>query len=338
MTKASIPLVTLTRGPLAECVHRGHIAVVDADGRVASAAGDPHFVTFARSAAKPLQAVPVVASGAADRFGLDADELALLCASHSGESRHVEAVSRILAKLGLGETHLQCGAHPPYHKPSASALREAGEAPRAVHNNCSGKHAGMLALALQLGAPTDGYRRPDHPAQRAMLDAFASFAGVPAADVALGVDGCGVPVYGVPLSALALAYARLGTPRGGGSAMDAARRVVAAVQAHPEMLAGTDRYDTQLIRASGGRVIGKMGAEGIFAAALVGEGLALAVKIEDGAQRALYPAVTEALLQLGWIDDAAAEELADYHKPAVRNWSGEVVGETVPSFRLEPLR
>ncbi|TLS49935.1 asparaginase [Paenibacillus antri] len=335
MHTQSIPLVSVTRGGLVECVHRGHVAVVDDGGRLLRSAGDPRHLTYARSSAKLLQAIPVVASGAVDRYGLDAREIALLCASHSGEEAHVEAVYRILGKLGIGEDALLCGAHPPYHKPSANALRRAGVSPKAVHNNCSGKHAGMLTLAKHLGATLHDYKSPDHPVQRAMLASYAAFAGVPAASVALGVDGCGVPVYGAPLSALALAYARLAAPTGAAPEADARRTVVEAVRAHPEMLAGTDRYDTALIRVTNGRVVGKMGAEGVFAVAAPGEGLGLAVKIEDGAQRALYPAVTEALLQLGWIDAAAGAELAEYHTPAIRNWGGDVVGAVLPSFRLE---
>ncbi|HZG54953.1 asparaginase [Paenibacillus sp.] len=334
MNNQSIPLVSVTRGGLVECVHRGHIAVVDAEGRAVASAGEPAFATYARSAAKLLQAVPVVASGAAARFGLDASELALLCASHNGEEQHVEAVARILAKLGLAEDALQCGAHPPYHKASAAKLRDSGERPRAVHNNCSGKHAGMLALAKHLGASLDDYKRPDHPVQRAMLASYASFAGVAEADVVLGVDGCGVPVYGAPLASLALAYARLGAPRADGPEADACRAVVSALRAHPEMLAGTDRFDTELIRVTRGRIVGKMGAEGVFAVTVPDEGLGLALKIEDGAQRALYPAVVEALLRLGWIDAAEGEGLAAYHRPPIHNWGGDEVGAIVPAFDL----
>lgn len=216
MNSASVEFVHVTRGALVECVHRGHLAVADASGRLVRAAGEPQYVTYARSSAKPLQAVPVVASGAADRFGLTAPELALLCASHSGEPMHVQAVLRMLAKIGEDESALRCGAHPPYHKPSAAAIRQAGAAPTPVHNNCSGKHTGMLALAKQLGAPTDGYMRPDHPVQQAMLRAVAAFAGVSPEDVVLGTDGCGVPVFGLPLASLAAAYARLGAPNESG--------------------------------------------------------------------------------------------------------------------------
>jgi L-asparaginase II len=331
MTIPSEALVHITRGALVECVHRGHIAVSDPSGRVLQSVGSPHYVTYARSSAKLLQAVPVIASGVAERFGLTASEIALLCASHSGEEQHVEAVYRILAKLGLDEAHLQCGAHAPYHKPSAAALRKSGAAPKAVHNNCSGKHSGMLALAKHMNASLEDYKLPAHPVQQAMLASFAAFAGVQTEDITLGTDGCGVPVYGLPLSRLAAAYARLGQPT---IDAKACRTVLQAIAAHPEMIAGSDRYDTALIRATKGRIIGKMGAEGVFTVTHPGKGLGLAVKIEDGAQRALYPAVTEALTQLDWIDEREYAALADFHTPLVRNWSGDEVGSTVPVFRL----
>jgi len=335
MTKPAVPFVVLTRGPLAECVHRGHLAATDADGCVVASAGDPAFVTFARSAAKLLQAVAVVASGAAERFALTDDEIALLCASHSGEEAHVATARRILDKIGADASQLRCGAHAPYHKPSAAALKRAGAEPEPLHNNCSGKHAGMLAFAKQLNAALDDYPRPEHPVQRAMLAAFAALAGVRVEDVALGTDGCGVPVYGVPLAALATAYAKLGEPDRAGELADACRTVVRAVASHPDMIAGTDRFDTALVRATGGRLIGKMGAEGVFAVANADAGLGLALKIEDGAQRALYPAVTEALVQLGWIDEPALSELAAFRAPPIRNWSGDEVGRTVPVLKLE---
>jgi L-asparaginase II len=331
MTNPSVALVQITRGSLIECIHRGHIAVTDSNGLVIHSLGDPQYVTYARSSAKLLQAIPVVALGAAARFGLTEPEIALLCASHSGEEQHVEAVYRILQKIGLEDSHLQCGAHAPYHKPSAAALRASGVKPKAVHNNCSGKHSGMLALARHMNATVDNYKLPDHPVQQAMLASFAAFAGMRPEDVVLGTDGCGVPVYGLPLSLLAAAYARLGQPT---IEAEACRTVLQAITAHPEMIAGSDRYDTALIHSTGGRLIGKMGAEGVFAVTNKGLGLGLAVKIEDGAQRALYPAVTEALTQLGWLDNRESNALRHFHKPPVRNWSGDEVGATIPVFRI----
>lgn len=327
-------LVHVTRGSLVECSHRGSIAVVGRNGRLLASAGDPQRLVFARSAAKPLQAAAVVASGAAARFQLNAKELAVLCASHNGEPEHVENVLAVLAKLGLPMEALRCGAHPPTHKPAAEALIRAGEPFLAVHNNCSGKHSGMLALAMHLGADPDGYTRADHPVQQAMLAAFARFAGVPQSSVALGTDGCGVPTFGVPLTALALAFARFGSPSGDDDLAHAARIIADAIRAHPHMIAGTGRFDSDLIRATRGRILGKMGADGVFAAAVPGLGIGLAVKIEDGARRALFPAVVEALVQLDALSPGEAEALAGHHFPRVRNWSGDTVGGISPVFRL----
>ncbi|WP_199617802.1 asparaginase [Paenibacillus alkalitolerans] len=329
-------LVHITRGAIVESVHRGHIAVVDVSGRVTAKAGDPAYVTYARSSAKLLQAVPVVASGAAEAFKFSPQEIAILCASHSGEALHVETVTAMLAKIGIDQGALQCGAHAPYHKPSADELRREGRQPTPLHNNCSGKHSGMLALSIHLGAPLDTYMEPDHPAQRQMLETFAAFAGVSADDIAIGIDGCGVPVYGLPLKNLAQAFAGLGSPSEHLSAA-ACRQITDSIARHPNMLAGTGRYDTALIEATGGRLIGKMGAEGVFAVSNPGSGLGLAVKIEDGSQRALYPAATEALKQLGWLSLEETEKLARFHEPAVRNWSGTEVGRTTSVFRLEML-
>ncbi len=332
----AVPLVHITRGPLVECVHRGHVAVVDHRGKRSSFAGSPDFVTYARSSAKLLQALPVISSGAAANYRLTEEEIALLCASHSGETGHVEGVSRMLAKIGLQADKLQCGAHAPFHRPSADAMRARGEEPTVLHNNCSGKHTGMLALASHLGASLDSYMDPGHPVQRTMLETFAAMAGCAPEDVLLGTDGCGVPVYGVPLWRIALAYARLGAPEGLPAGLaEACRAVVRAVAANPSAVAGSGRYDTALIRETGGRLIGKMGAEGVFAVSRPETSEGLAVKIEDGAQRALYPAVTEALYQLGWLNAGETERLKGFHHTAVRNWSGAEIGQTVPVLRLE---
>lgn len=332
-------LVRVTRGPLTECVHRGHIAVVDAEGGLLYRAGDPETVTFARSAAKPLQALPVLESGAADAFGFSGEELALLCASHNGEPVHVETVEHILSKIGLDASYLQCGAHYPFHKATTAAMRARGEKPTSLHNNCSGKHSGMLALAVTLQAPLETYLSPEHPVQRRMLAAVSEMSGVPEQSIAIGVDGCGVPVFGMPVMALAVAYARLGRPDSLAESRRAAcSRIVEAIRQYPAYLAGDDRFDTQLVRATGGRVIGKMGAEGVFAMTVPERGWGIAVKIEDGAQRALYPTASETLRQLGLLSEEELAELAQFHRPVQRNWQGTEVGTIVPDFRLEPAK
>ncbi|MFK7695274.1 asparaginase [Paenibacillus sp. HJGM_3] len=329
-------LVRVTRGSLTESRHAGHLAVVDTHGRLVAALGNPELMTFARSSAKPLQAIPVVESGAARAFGLVPEELALMCASHNGEPAHIEAIERFLKKLGLGEAHLNCGPHYPYYEPAADRMKRLGDAPRTVHNNCSGKHSGMLALALRLGVTVQGYMAPEHPVQRRMLDAVSALSGVPADRIALGTDGCGVPVFGLPLASLARAFAVFGRPDGlvPETRAEACRTLAAAIRQAPFYLAGTGRFDTHLVEATGGRLVGKMGAEGVFAVTAPELGVALAVKIADGAQRALYPTVVEALRQLDWLTAAELERLREFHKPAVRNWAGDIVGAITPEFEL----
>lgn len=331
-------LLHVTRGSLVESLHRGHLAVADSAGRILASAGNPEVFMFARSSMKPIQALPVLESGAADAYGFTDAEIAILAASHNGEEFHTSTVASMLGKLGLDSRCLLCGPHAPYHVPSAACLAQAGKEPSELHNNCSGKHAGMLALALQVGADTGTYMDPAHPVQQRMLETVSLLSGYPAAKIVLGTDGCGVPVFGLPLNRLAAAYARLGElsrEEHPGPLAQAARRIIAAIAAHPGHLAGTGRYDTRLIEVTGGRLIGKMGAEGVFAVAAPQLGLGLALKIEDGAQRAIYPAVTEALVQLGWLTDGESKALSAFHKPIVRNWKGTEVGEILPVFKLQ---
>ncbi|WP_246067047.1 asparaginase [Paenibacillus koleovorans] len=338
LSSISAPLARVTRGPLTESQHRGHAAVVDRSGHLLAGLGDPMLVTFARSSAKPLQAIPVVESGAAEAYRLGPDELALLCASHNGEPAHIQAVERLLKQMGVTVHDLGCGPHYPYYEPEADRMKASGERPTRLHNNCSGKHSGMLALALRLGAPLEGYMAPEHPVQRHMLEAVAAMSGVPAASIALGTDGCGVPVFGLPLAALARAFAVFGRPDGlvPETREAACRQLLGALRAAPFYLAGTGRFDTRLIEATGGRLVGKMGAEGVFAVSAPERGEALAVKVEDGAQRALYPAVVEALRQLDWLTAAELEALREFHTPPVRNWAGDQVGAIVPDLDLRP--
>lgn len=338
------PLVEVWRGPLVESRHRGHIAAVDGAGRLVASLGEPEAVTFMRSSAKPLQAVPLLTTGAADRFGFDERELALACASHSGQDLHAETAAGMLRKLGLDEGALRCGVHEPFDQETAARLRERGETPSALRNNCSGKHAGMLALALHLGAPPETYDQPGSPVQRAILRAVAQFCGLGESEIAVGTDGCGVPVYGMPVRAMALAYARLAAPPAefDGPTRRAASRIVAAMASHPEMIGGTvERFDTKVMRAARGRVISKVGAEGVYTAGVLPgagwpEGLGLAFKIEDGEDRRGRPKVAiECLRQLGVLNGDALEDLSPYAKFAVRNHRGEIVGEIRPSFELE---
>ena len=206
------PLVEVKRGAITESRHRGHIVVVEPDGNIIASAGALETVTFLRSSAKPFQAIPLLVSGAADRFGFTDREVAIACASHNGEPIHTELVASMLRKIGLGPEALHCGVHEPYGEEAARELRERGEQPNALHNNCSGKHAGMLAVALHLGAPIDNYESPENPVQKAIADTIAQFSGVAVTDMAVGIDGCAVPIFGITVKAMALAYARLVSP------------------------------------------------------------------------------------------------------------------------------
>lgn len=328
-------LVKVMRGSLAESVHRGHAAVVNADGELLFFAGNPEYATFARSAAKPLQAIPIVESGAADHFKLNERDIALLCSSHNGETAHVEAVEQLLNKIGLSAGNLQCGAHYPYHTASADRLKQRNERPTAIHNNCSGKHTGMLAYAVHKGYPLDNYLSLEHAVQQSMLQTVSEMCGLNPAELQLGTDGCGVPVFGMPLSRLAFAYARLGFPEQLPAAKrQACRTIIRALRENPFYLAGSSRFDTRLIESSSGRIIGKMGAEGVFALCVPDERIGIAVKVEDGTMRALYPAVVEIVRQLGLIAGSQLDALESFHTPVQTNWRGDRVGIIVPDFRL----
>ena len=281
------------RGGLIESVHRGRYAICDSDGAVVDSGGGTEEPVWVRSSAKPFQVLPLVASGAAEELGLTDEELAVACGSHSGEREHLEAVRSILRKAGLSEEALQSGAHPPMHAPAAEELARSGEQPRPIHGNCSGKHAGMLALCAHRGWDTESYRDPGHPAQRLILEAVRGMCGVGESEITLGGDGCGAPAFALPLPALAAGFARLGSGRGAPEDLSgAAERVRRAMRENPFMVAGSERFDTRLMRGS--PVLCKGGAEGVFAAGLP-EGLGIAIKVSDGAGRAVEPAALSLL-------------------------------------------
>jgi L-asparaginase II len=338
------PLVEVTRSGLVGSQHRGAIAVVDASGCLLHSLGDSQLVTFVRSSAKPIQLLPLVESGAADRFSFSPAQLAVMAASHNGESFHMAAVQGILNRIGVSPEVLHCGAHLPLHQPTAEHMRAAGEAPTQLHNNCSGKHAGMLALAVYRGYPVEGYYRPDHPVQQEILATLARMTAMDAAQIEIGVDGCSVPTFALPLWRMALGFARLVDPHElSRSRQRACHTVVAAMQAHPEMVAGTERMDTDLMRAAGNLLIAKGGAEGYQSIGILPDpaagrslGIGIALKVEDGdpGGRARCPAVLEVLRQLGVLDEQMLEALAKYRRPAVRNVRGDVVGEIRPCFEL----
>lgn len=308
-------LVEVTRGPLVESAHCGAVAVVDAAGGVVFQAGDIDAPVFPRSAVKALQALPLVESGAADRLGLTPAEIALACASHGGEALHVATARAMLTKAGRDEACLECGVHWPYDATAARALAASGTKPGAVHNNCSGKHAGFICLACASGEEPAGYVRPDHPTMRRVTAALAEMTGTVLDERNRGIDGCSIPTYAIPLRALARAFARFGTAGG------AAARIRAAVAAHPFMVAGTERFDTVLMSALGARVFAKGGAEGVHCAALPEPGLGIAVKCDDGTARAAD--LICATLIARFLGTGVPESLL---RPVLRNWNGITVG------------
>jgi L-asparaginase II len=313
--------VELRRGGLIESVHRVHVAVVRPDGGLEAFSGAAELVTFWRSAAKPFQAMALVEDGAARRFELTDEELALCCASHSSEPGQVDRVRAFLARVGCTESDLRCGPHPPLSEPVAREYERRGVTLTAVFSNCSGKHTGMLALARHHGWPTEGYQALDHPVQQRCLRAVGRWTDVPEDRIGTAVDGCGVVCFALPLRAMALAYARLG---GAAGAPDtgAARHIVAAMLGHPELIAGAGRPCTDMMRAHPGRVITKVGAEGVYSAVLMKEGLGVTLKIEDGHGPAAALAMASVLDQLGLRPQP--ESLA---RRAVHNTRGEPVGE-----------
>jgi L-asparaginase II len=338
------PLVQVTRGAIVESRHRGHIVAVEPGGKIIALRGAAETVTFLRSSAKPHQAIPLVASGAADHFGFTEQELAIVCGSHSGERIHTETVAAILRKIGLDPSALKCGVHEPYCPEEAKRLRESGEAPNVLHNNCSGKHAGMLALALHLGAAIETYDKPENPVQLTIGRTIAEFSDIALEDISVGVDGCGVPVFGITVKAMALMYARLISPPKEFDEQTrlACNRIVAAMGKYPEMVGGThDRLDTEMIRAGAGKLISKVGAEGVYTAGILPggawpQGFGIALKIEDGDDHRARPTVViESLRQMGVLKDESLEAVSRYAFFPVRNRRGEIVGEVRPSFDLE---
>jgi L-asparaginase II len=329
--------ILVRRGERVESEHRVACAVVDAGGRVLGSVGDVERPVFPRSAVKPLQALVLVESGAADRFSVSERELALACASHGGEPEHVDVVQAWLARLGLDDAVLECGAHPPSHAPSAARLIAAGQPPERVHNNCSGKHAGMITVARHLDAPVPGYSRADHPVQQLVADVLRAMTGMSELP-APAIDGCGLPTWPLPLARLATAMARLGRPP---SALPAARtaacvRVRAAMTAHPHLVAGTGRLCSELMAAAP-EILAKTGAEGVYAACLPARGLGLALKVEDGAGRAAEVALLATLRALGALGPEAETALAERARPQLRNHGGLVVGRIEPAAGWPPF-
>jgi L-asparaginase II len=354
MNARSEPLLEVTRGHIVESTHYGSIVVVDSNGKLIAAQGDPQTVAFLRSSAKPFQALPFVERGGVEHYGFTPRELALCCASHEGSALHVQTVTEMQKKIGIDESHLQCGAHLPSDVDELKSMIVHGNHPTPNYNNCSGKHTGMLAHAKMRGLPLENYLDIDHPIQQDILAAFAEMCLFPAAEIELGTDGCSAPNFAVPLFHAALGMARLCDPRVlPQPRAEACRKIIAAMSTHPEMVSGYGEFDEQLMKATSGKIITKRGAEGFqIAGILPGEirpdspGIGIALKVSDGdASRMnddlsfhnrVRPAVTlEILRQLGALSSEQEQALAAFGPvKQITNHRGLVTGQSRPVFKL----
>jgi L-asparaginase II len=330
-------LVDVTRGAVVESRHRGAIAVVDGDGRLVYSAGDVERPAFPRSAVKGFQAIPLIESGAADRFGFGDAELALAMASHNGEPEHVALARSMLERAGLHEGCLECGPQWPDRGKDQAVLHRMGASAGRIHNNCSGKHSGFLCTAVAMGVDPAGYVTREHPLMREVVAALEEMTGAPHGEDACGTDGCSIPTFAVPLTAVAHGFARFAT--GTGLSPERARAVARlrkAAAAAPFMVAGTGRFDTRAMEALGERAFVKVGAEGVFIAALPEKGLGVALKIDDGASRAAEVVMANVLVALLGIggNDPAHGVMARLARPEIRNWNGQLCGELKPAFEL----
>jgi L-asparaginase II len=337
VVRAHAALAEVLRGQAVESIHFGAVAVVDRSGNVLKAAGDPYTPTFTRSALKPLQALPFTAAGGVERFGFSQAQVALMCASHSGEPRHVEAVADMLARCGRSANDLQCGSHAP------GFYDARGEVPppppySTLAHNCSGKHSSMLAYCVQHGHAVGDYLAFDHPLQAAIRRAVSTFTGVAEERLIAGIDGCSAPNYAVPLASLATAFARLATADVDAEYGLAPRTLADAMTTHPEMVSGAFRSDLALMHAGRGDWVTKIGAEGVQAIGIRSHGLGIAIKIADGQKRGLYPAIVAVLEQLGVADGRARALLEPWRVRTVRNYRGIATGEVRPAVVLDAFR
>jgi L-asparaginase II len=318
------------------------VAAATPEGRLVAYLGDPETATYLRSAAKPFQCLPLLLAGGEATFSLTPADLALICASHSGDPEHVKGAEDLLARGGFGIADLLCGAHIPLGKESAQRMLREGEEPTPLHNNCSGKHAGMLLACKVSGLPAADYVDPDHPLQQRIVEHVLEICRVPRELVGLGIDGCSVPAFHMPLSAAARGYAALADPLAAGTAgletgvAAALDRVARAMTSEPVKVAGRGRFTTRLMEVTRGRVLGKEGAEGFYALAVRGPvALGIAVKIADGGERCRDGVVLDVLRELGSLSGAELEELYEFYSPPVLNARGLRVGEVVPDVDLE---
>lgn len=325
-----VVLANVVRGKTVESVHRGHLMVIDGERNPIVSLGDPSAITYFRSAAKAFQALPAIISGAADRFGFTEDEIAMACSSHSGEAMHVERSARMLDKIGLSESDLRCGVHLPFNEKESERMLRAGETPSQLHNNCSGKHSAMLAFAKHIGADIGAYDSTESPIQKAILKCVADFAELNVDEIAIGIDGCAAPNFAVPIAAMAVSFMNLISPaRFDEPTRNACSRVVSAMLKYPELIGGSTRLDTMLMQAAAGRIISKVGADGVWLCGILPceqwpTGLSISMKVSDGDDHRARPvAAAQILRKLGIL---AAEALPELSPMPITNRRGDSVG------------
>lgn len=329
-------LANVIRGETVESIHCGHLCVIDGEGKTIASVGEPATITYFRSAAKPFQAIPFVTSGAADAFEFTEEELALACASHSGEPQHLRVVGQMLDKAGLSVDDLRCGAHPPFNETESRRLAAAGYKPTQLHNNCSGKHAAMLAFAKHIGADLATYDSSENRIQKRILKCIADFTEVPEDEIAIGIDGCAAPNFAMPVAAMAKSFVNLISPANfPETTQNACKRIVNAMMNHPELIGGSERLDTMLMRVRPGKLISKVGADGVWLCGVLPcekypTGLGLALKIADGDDHRARPVVAvEILRQLGVL---SKDDLNNLSPMPIKNRRGDVVGQIEASL------
>ena len=332
-----LPLVELTRGNIVESTHFGSIVAISSDEKIVGSYGDVNAPCFLRSSAKPFQALAFIEYGGAVKFDLSLKEIAILCASHSGTDEHVTVLRELQKKMGIKESDLQCGIHPPYDKKTQEQLLRRGEKPSPIRHNCSGKHTAMLAFAKMLGAPLETYLERDHPVQQAILKTFAEICSVEINKVQLGTDGCSAPVFAVPLKNAALGFARFSDPQGlDQNRADAGRLIFKAMTEYPNMVAGPGRFDTLFMQTMAGKMVCKSGAEGYMAVSVLADvtkpgspGIGITLKISDGDldQRAGPVALLGMLNFLGVLNEEQSKSLARFNQRKLTNWRGLEIGE-----------
>ncbi len=332
-------LAKVIRGNTTESIHRGSLLIIDGDGKEVVNIGDAETVAFIRSSAKPFQVLPFLLSGGAEKFGFQESEIALACASHSGEKIHTAIAERMLKKIGLSESDLRCGTHLPFNEQRAEEMIHTGEKPMQLHNNCSGKHAAMLAFAKVIGADLKTYDLIENPIQQAILEMIAEFCETPKSDIPIAVDGCCAPNFALSVRAMAKGFLKLVFPPEtfDGELREACRRVTTAMMNYPELVGGTERLDTLLMQSARGKFISKIGAEGVWLCGVLPsekfkKGLGIALKIDDGDDKRARAAVSvEVLRQLGIFDQG---KLKDYSPLPIKNRRGEAVGRVEASFKI----